>query len=123
MTKYTRCDERDIPAAVRFDVPGRNQGQMIEVAYGGLDRGEHDYGDPFKRIKDENGRVTYYRAEGIRVPSRTITINGTIVALPPDAVAYKYADPIEDARWIYDEDEAADLAKIDPRLIVRPVSL
>lgn len=33
-----------------------------------------------------------------------------ITTAPAEAVAYKYADPIEDARWIYDEVEADHLA-------------
>jgi len=38
---------------------------------------------------------------------------------PVGAVALKYADPTEGARWIYDEDEADEIALIDPSLIVR----
>lgn len=37
---------------------------------------------------------------------------------PEGAVAYKYADPTEDARWIYDADEAREIAAEDPSLIV-----
>lgn len=37
---------------------------------------------------------------------------------PAGAVAYKYADPTEDARWIYDADEAREIAAEDPSLIV-----
>lgn len=63
---YTKIDEGALPRGVRFDVPRRNQGQIIEVAYGGFRRAEHDEGDPFKRVTD-NGlgvgtpdRVIYY---------------------------------------------------------------
>jgi hypothetical protein len=35
------------------------------------------------------------------------------------AIAYKYADPTEGARWIYDEAEAQEIAAEDPSLIVR----
>lgn len=52
--KYVTCDERDVPGTVRFDVPGRNQGQTVEVAYGGWDRGEHDRGDPYRRTIDRS---------------------------------------------------------------------
>ncbi len=38
------------------------------------------------------------------------------------AVAYKYADPTEGERFIYDEDEAQQIAAEDPSLIVRPSS-
>ena len=47
----------------------------------------------------------------------TIEINGTAVAVPDQAIAYKYADPIEDARWILDATEARQIASEDPSLI------
>jgi len=49
----------------------------------------------------------------------TITINGVATQVPSGAVAYKYADPTEDARWIYDEAEALEIEREDPSLIVR----
>lgn len=49
---------------------------------------------------------------------RTIEINGTQTEIPAGAVAYKHADPTEDARWISDEDEAWEIEQIDPSLIV-----
>ena len=39
-------------------------------------------------------------------------------AAPANAVAYKYADPIEDERWLTDESEAIEIAKIDPLLVI-----
>jgi hypothetical protein len=50
--------------------------------------------------------------------SQSIVINGVAVAVPIGAVAYKYADPIEDARWIYDASEAARIQSEDASLIV-----
>lgn len=50
---------------------------------------------------------------------QTIAINDTQVPVPEGAVAFKYSDPIEAARWIYDEDEATEIESIDPSLIVR----
>lgn len=50
--------------------------------------------------------------------SKTIHINGTAVAVPESAVAYQYASPIEDARWIYDADEAKEVEREDAGLIV-----
>jgi hypothetical protein len=47
-----------------------------------------------------------------------IRINGVETAVPEGAVAYKYADPTEDARWVYDEDDAADIRREDPSLLV-----
>jgi len=54
--------------------------------------------------------------------TRTVIINGTAVAMPTRAVAYKYADPTEDARWVYDDDEAREIAREDISLIVYPAS-
>ena len=48
----------------------------------------------------------------------TISINGIPTTVPAGAVAYKYADPTEDARWIFDADEAREIAAEDPSLIV-----
>ena len=36
---------------------------------------------------------------------------------PDGAVAWKYADPTEDARWVLDADEAREIARQDPSLI------
>lgn len=61
--KYVECWEREIPEGVRFDVPRRNQGQMIEVAYGGFGRYENDEGAPYKRVTDrgEGGGTQFFR--------------------------------------------------------------
>jgi hypothetical protein len=62
--KYVPCSKTDIPETVRFDVPGRLQGQMIEVAFGGFGRYEHDEGDLYKRVTDRGGTggpPNYYR--------------------------------------------------------------
>jgi hypothetical protein len=48
-------------------------------------------------------------------------INGEKTAAPEGAIAYKYADPTEDARWISDESEAESIANDDPSLIVEVV--
>lgn len=48
----------------------------------------------------------------------TITINGVETAVPAEAVAYKYADAVEDARWLTDADEAREIEQVDPSLIV-----
>lgn len=47
----------------------------------------------------------------------TIKINGQDVDVPTGAVAWKYNDPIEDARWLYDESEAREIASVDPSLV------
>lgn len=62
--EYVECQESEIPAGVRFDVPRANQGQIVEEAYGGFSRCEHDYGDPYYRYHDRGaggGPPRYYR--------------------------------------------------------------
>lgn len=44
-------------------------------------------------------------------------INNVKTEAPEGAVAWKYADPTEDARWIYDADEAREIEREDPSLI------
>ena len=44
-------------------------------------------------------------------------INQVETPAPEIAVAYKYADPTEGARWIYTEDETRAIAALDPGLI------
>lgn len=66
---YQQVQANEVPEGIRFDVPARNQGQIIEVAYG--DRmelkAENDAGAPWKRVTDTSlppshpERVTYYR--------------------------------------------------------------
>lgn len=48
----------------------------------------------------------------------TIKINNETTEVPAGAVAWKYADPTEGARWIYDREEADDVTREDPGLIV-----
>ncbi len=61
-TTYTPIEESQVPAGVRFDVMRQNQGQIVEVAYGGFDRAEHGNGDPYKRVTDRGDRsVAYYK--------------------------------------------------------------
>ncbi len=61
-SKYVRIQASEVPAGVRFDVPAHNQGQIVEVAYGGFDRAEHGAGDPYKRVTDRSDRsVAYYK--------------------------------------------------------------
>ena len=59
---YIKVDEASVPGNIRFDVPGRNQGQIVEIAYGGWGRHEHDVGDPYQRVTDRSDRsVQYYK--------------------------------------------------------------
>jgi len=61
--EYVVVKATDIPEGVRFCVPGQNQGQIVEVAYGDFGRAEPGVGDPWMRITDrsEVGPPTYYR--------------------------------------------------------------
>jgi hypothetical protein len=54
---------------------------------------------------------------GVRKISVAV-VNGEPVAAPKDAVAYKYADPIEDARWLINDDEVIEIKREDPSLVV-----
>lgn len=48
----------------------------------------------------------------------TIQINGVTTEVPAGAIAFKYADPTEGARWVYDESDLADIRSEDPGLLV-----
>jgi len=54
MKTYVEIKRSEVPGGVRFDVPRRNQGQIVEIAYGGFARSEHDEGDPYKRETDRS---------------------------------------------------------------------
>lgn len=44
------------------------------------------------------------------------------IQVPESAIAYKYADPIEGARWLSDESEVNEISKQDPSLITDMMS-
>lgn len=44
-------------------------------------------------------------------------INGELTEAPAGAVAYKYADPVEDARWVMTLDDRKEIESEDPSLI------
>ena len=48
------------------------------------------------------------------------TINGNLTVFPLGAIAYKYQDPTESARWLYSADDLEDIISVDPSLIVLP---
>jgi len=50
--------------------------------------------------------------------TRTAKINGELTPAPDGAIAWKYNDPTEDARWVTDQDEYEEIARIDPSLLV-----
>ncbi|MCZ2414130.1 MAG: hypothetical protein LC136_07750 [Burkholderiales bacterium] len=73
MTKTKRIEYVEVPAdtvpsGLRWDVPGANQGQMVEVAYADPgSRAPAEHGDPWQRVTDRSERpgsprrVRYYR--------------------------------------------------------------
>lgn len=59
-TGYIPCTASEVPRDVRWIVPRRHQGQVVEIAYGTWD-GDADEGDPFRRVRDRSGGpVRYY---------------------------------------------------------------
>lgn len=44
-------------------------------------------------------------------------INGKWVIAPKHAIAYKYADPTEDAKWLREDGEVNEVMSVDPSLI------
>jgi hypothetical protein len=68
MAIYVKIEAYDLPAGLRFDVPRRNQRQIVEIAYGGPRHQASEYDDDaqYKRVTDRSepageARVTYYR--------------------------------------------------------------
>lgn len=60
--EVSRWMQTSVGASVRFDVPRRNQGQIVEVAYGALGAGEAGRGDPWMRVIDRSdGSTTFWR--------------------------------------------------------------
>lgn len=48
-----------------------------------------------------------------------VVINGKKKRAPTNAIAYKYEDPVEGARWVYDESDLNEIKRADPSLIVQ----
>lgn len=48
---------------------------------------------------------------------RYTVINGKLVEPPPNAICWKYTDPIEKGRWVYDLTDRQEIEKEDPSLI------
>lgn len=52
---------------------------------------------------------------------KTIQINGQCLQVPEGALAFKYADPTEGPRWVFDVDDLLDIRASDPSLLVMVV--
>lgn len=61
--EYVEVPANTVPAGLRWDVPARNQGQIVEVAYACPgSRAEAGHGDPWMWVFDRSDRTsTYYR--------------------------------------------------------------
>lgn len=65
-SKYTKMSSAPTARILRWDVPARHQGQIVEHAFSAFGRGEADEGDAYMRITDKSlppgahGRVEYY---------------------------------------------------------------
>jgi len=69
VTDYIKCPLAEVPGYLRWDVPARNQGQIVEIAYA-CDRYAADEacpGDEYQRVTDQSvptgsaARTRYYR--------------------------------------------------------------
>lgn len=67
---WVKIKESEVPAAIVFEVPSRNQGQIIEYAYGAHRNATADIGNertaPFQRVLDQSEddlarRVAFYK--------------------------------------------------------------
>lgn len=47
-----------------------------------------------------------------------LIVNNNFIKIPENAIAYKYADPTEDARFLYDPEEVEEIKAEDPSLII-----
>ena len=65
MKRYLDVDRQEVPPAViegRWDVPARNQGQIVSIAYLASGRGEAGPGAAWRRIYDgSDGSICYQR--------------------------------------------------------------
>jgi hypothetical protein len=61
-TQYRPVSKSVVPAGLRWDVPQRNQGQIVEVAYAEPgSRAEAGNGDKWQRVTDRSdGSVQYF---------------------------------------------------------------
>lgn len=49
---------------------------------------------------------------------QTLVIEGESTEVPAGAVAWKQTDAVEDACWLYDEDEAEAIDREDPGVVL-----
>lgn len=61
---YYEISAADVPEGACWSVPGRNQGQIVEVAYstGRTRAHEADYGDQYRRVTDMSDRSVRYES-------------------------------------------------------------
>lgn len=56
--------------------------------------------------------------ENMERSTATIDINGEATEVPTGAIAYKHADPTEDARWVYENWDLVEIRAQDPGLLI-----
>jgi len=83
--------------------------------------------DQIRALSDEAG--AHGDLEMVAICTRALAGDAAAIAecvrviqsaeVPDGALAYKHADPTEDACWLYSEDDVRDIEREDPSLIVR----
>ena len=53
----------------------------------------------------------------IDATTRVALVNQKMKIAPDGAIAWKHTDPTEEARWIFDETELAEIQRTDPGLV------
>lgn len=66
---YLRCDASNVPDNVRFDVPRRFQGQIVEYAFADATpgRGEADVGSVWKMATDRSDQSVWFSQRHIEL--------------------------------------------------------
>lgn len=69
---YFRVDDALVPAGLRFDVPGYNQGQIVTVSFAASKtrRGEHGFGDEWRHVHDASDGESYFSQLVVEVNMR-----------------------------------------------------
>ena len=58
-------------------------------------------------------------SRGTKIQSRVARINGIVKRVPKGAIAWKYNDPIEKARWVFTREDLTAIERQDRSLIER----
>ncbi len=61
---YREIPARLVPDGIRWDIPGRNAGQIVEIAYGTFGRSAAADGERYRRVHDRSigpDAIRYYQ--------------------------------------------------------------